>query len=164
MPFFLCYCYINIYHSFYQPIHTETYIYIYIYIYCHTEIVSLYPSTIVWVDTSSWDRNPAEFSSVGYLTHEVSSYQSQRNRRDVWSICSYVCYQLPKCLIHEKSFVFTRMWNPVITRSSAQLTRGSVTWNKKMFNHILMTVSWILASCVSPKKSISTIGTIINTG
>ena len=52
--------------------------------------------------------------------------QSQRKRRDFLGIYSYVSYRLPVCSVHEKSFAFTGMWQPTITRSSAQATVRSV--------------------------------------
>ena len=48
-----------------------------IYIVIHRQTVSLYHNSSVWLDTrdaSSWDRNPADFTSVGYLTPEKSSF------------------------------------------------------------------------------------------
>ena len=52
------------------------YIYIYIYIVIHRQTVSLYHNSSVWLDTggaSSWDRIPADFAPVGYLTVDLSS-------------------------------------------------------------------------------------------
>ena len=54
---------------------TNIYIYIYIYIVIHRQTFSLYHSSSVWLDpryTSSRHRNPADFTSVGYLTQEKS--------------------------------------------------------------------------------------------
>ena len=37
------------------------------YIVIDRETISLYQNSSVWLDASSWDRNPADFSPVGYL-------------------------------------------------------------------------------------------------
>ena len=58
----------------------------------------------MWLDTrdaSSWDRNPADFTSVGYLTLDYRNRLLERS-------------------INEKSFVFTRISQPAIPHSSAQ--------------------------------------------
>ena len=59
-------------------IQTHTYIYIYIYIYIYSDLlaVSLYHNSLMWLDmrdASSRDRNPADFTSVGYLTPGLTS-------------------------------------------------------------------------------------------
>ena len=53
---------------------SNIYIYIYIYIVIHILIVSLYRNSSVRLDTSSWDRNAADFVSVGDLTPEPSPF------------------------------------------------------------------------------------------
>ena len=53
------------------------YIYIYIYIYIHRQTLSFYHNSSGWLntlDTSSWDRNPSDFTSVGYLTLDLSLF------------------------------------------------------------------------------------------
>ena len=48
---------------------------IYIYIVIHSATVSLYHNFSVWLDTwdiTSWLRNPADFTSVGYFTPNLS--------------------------------------------------------------------------------------------
>ena len=47
-------------------------IYLYIYIVIQRQTVSLYQNSSVWRDPSSWDRNPGDFKSVGYLNPELS--------------------------------------------------------------------------------------------
>ena len=50
------------------------YIYIYIYIVIHRQTVSLYHNSSVLLNMregSSWDRNPAGFTSVRYLTPKL---------------------------------------------------------------------------------------------
>ena len=64
------------------------YIYIYIYIVIYKLSFSLYHNSSVLLDTqdaSSWDRNPGDFTSVGYLTH--SYRHSQQKRRN---FCTYI--------------------------------------------------------------------------
>ena len=54
-------------------------VYIYIYIVIHSQTVSLYHNTSMWLDTwdaSNWDRNPADFRTVGYLTALLSANES----------------------------------------------------------------------------------------
>ena len=49
--------------------------YIYIYIVLLRQTVSLYHSPSVWLETrftSSWDRNPTDFTPVGYLTANLT--------------------------------------------------------------------------------------------
>ena len=46
------------------------------YIVIHRQTVSIYHNSPVLLgvqDASSWDQNPADFTSVGYLTPELSS-------------------------------------------------------------------------------------------
>ena len=53
-------------------------VYIYIYI-VHRLTVSLYHNSFVWLDprdTSNWGRNQADFTSVGYLTPDPSSFST----------------------------------------------------------------------------------------
>ena len=65
--------------SFLQGRHIYIYIYIYIYIVIHKQTISLYQNSSVWLDpqdTSSRDRNPADFTSVGYLTPERPTFSA----------------------------------------------------------------------------------------
>ena len=51
----------------------------FIYIVTHRQTISLHHNSPVWIDTrdaSSWDRNPADFKSVGYLNPEPSSFSA----------------------------------------------------------------------------------------
>ena len=60
-----CVCTTNIMHAYYMPN-----------IYSNPQTVWLYHKSSVWLDTrdaSRWDRNPADFLPVGYLTFELSS-------------------------------------------------------------------------------------------
>ena len=71
---------------------TGYYWYIYIYIYIsHRQTVSLHHNSSVWVDmreAPGWNRNPSDFTSVGYLTPKLSS--SQRKRREFLGIYSHI--------------------------------------------------------------------------
>ena len=52
------------------------YIYIYIYIYSHPQTFLLYLNSLVWPDMqdgTSWNQNPADFTSVRYLTPQLAS-------------------------------------------------------------------------------------------
>ena len=46
------------------------------YIIIHRLTVSLYHGSSVWPDASSRDQNPADFTSVGYLTPDPSSFSA----------------------------------------------------------------------------------------
>ena len=65
------------------PTHTHTHIYIYIYILSFTDrlfrcITTLQYGYTAW-DASSRDRNPADFTSVGYLTPDLCYFQRKKN-------------------------------------------------------------------------------------
>ena len=67
------------------------YIYIYIYIYISSiDTVSLYQNASVWLDvrdTSSWNRNPADLSSVGHR------------------MCACVCMGVDVCMCVDACFI-----------------------------------------------------------
>ena len=58
-------------------------------------------------DSFGWNRNPAHSTSVGYLTHDISS--SQRKQRNFYGYIHIYSDRLPECSLYEKSFAFTLM-------------------------------------------------------
>ena len=98
-------------------------IYIYRYIAIHRKTVSLYHNSSIWLDmqdASSWDQNPADFTSVWYLTPKLSSFLPQ-TKGFFTHIFLHICYRLLECWIHEKSFAFKWISQPAIPHSSGQL-------------------------------------------
>ena len=93
------------------------YIYIYIYIIIHRQTVLLYHTTSVCLDmqdVSSWDRNPADFMSIGYLTPKLSSLPAQAKEFYSYILIYLYAYQRLECTIQVKSFEFTHMWSLVM--------------------------------------------------
>ena len=87
------------------------YIYIYIHIYFLPLTFSLDHNCSVWLvtrDASSWDRNPADFTSFGYLTPKISSLCAWAKEFSTYIFIYIYAFRLLECSIHLKSFVFTR--------------------------------------------------------
>ena len=104
----------------------------------HRQTVSLYHNTSVRLDHrngSRKDRNPADFQSIGYLPHKLSSFSvTHRNSLGVYSHIRY--RRLSEYSIHEKSFIFTRMWQPAIPQSCAQFQCCCTAKNKYLQNYL----------------------------
>ena len=69
-----------------------------IYIIIHRQTLSLYHKYSVWLDTrdaSRWDQNPADFTSLGYLTPDLSLFTKRRNFLRIWifiyTLYIYIC-------------------------------------------------------------------------
>ena len=66
--------------------------------------------TLVWLNTraaSCWDRNPADFTSVGYLTPVLSSFSAKEfSAKEFFTLKLFfhIRYRITECSIYEKSF------------------------------------------------------------
>ena len=76
---------------------------------CHQRSVLMYHNTLVWLETRdalSWDRKIADFTSVGYLTAELSSFSLfvKEFFRHI-----FFTQMPPQSKIYEKSLAFMRI-------------------------------------------------------
>ena len=75
-----------------------------IYIVIHRQTISLYHNSSIWVDTrdtSSWNRNPAGFTSHGNLTPKYRPIQ-RKWRNFFWYTFIYLYVsQIPECSIYK---------------------------------------------------------------
>ena len=86
------------------------YIYIYIYIVIHRHTVSLYHNSSVWLDkrdASSWDWNPADFTSVGYLAAELLLISAKV--KEFLPIYIYILWHGIKYLSQDGSLFYARV-------------------------------------------------------
>ena len=90
----------------------DIYIYIYIYIVIYRQTVSLNHNSSVWLDSqdvSSWNRNPADFTSVSYPTAIV--ILSIREGIFTYTFLQ-IGYRLPRELNSSEMLLHFSVWQP----------------------------------------------------
>ena len=90
---------------------------------------TFYHCSSVWLDAQdapSWDRNPANFTSVWYPTSDLSS--SQLKQRNYFSIYSHILSRLLECSVKQKSFAFARLLQPAFLLNCLSASDNKLTY------------------------------------